>query len=143
MLAHHSGCGCMKACTLLLAETLFWCRSTESTAVGLLWMFAHNVRKHGLRQDQSVNTTFAELFASVAGLKHLEFINIAGTAFTGGLLPDSPAPGQATVCDLVSSGPLKRLRIQVALGLKGELPACLLDSSSRLIALSIRAALQP
>ena len=94
----------------------------------------------GLRQ---VPPTFADLFASVAGLKRLEFIYVFGMAFTGGLLPNAPAPGQATVCDLVSTGPLNRLRIEQAYMLTGELPACLLNGSSRLLALSIRAALKP
>lgn len=87
--------------------------------------------------------TFADLFASVAGLKRLEFIGVGYVAFRGGFLPRSPAPGQATVCDLVSTGPLNRLSILEAPGLEGELPACLLNGSSRLLALSVRAALAP
>ena len=87
--------------------------------------------------------TFADLFASVAGLKRLEFIGIGYVAFRGGFLPRSPMPGQVTVCDLVSTGPLNRLSILKAPGLEGELPACLINGSSRLLALSVRAGPNP
>ena len=87
--------------------------------------------------------TFADLYASVAGLKRLELIGLYYVDFTGGLLPAALAPGQTTVCDLVSTGPLNRLSIMQAHGLEGELPACLLNGSSRLLALSIRTALNP
>ena len=60
-------------------------------------------------------------------------------AFTGEFLPDATAPRQATVCDLVSTGPLNRLSVQNAWLLQGKLPACLFDASSHLLALSIRA----
>ena len=100
------------------------------------------MRRSGCRQGDPPPPppTFADFFASVASLKRLEFIGIRGLAFTGGLLPDAPASGQATVCDLVSTGPLNRLSI-MSRALNGELPACLFNASSRLLALSIGATL--